>query len=365
MRKTVLVAGASGVVGYGAVKHFLASGDCDVFATARRSPHDLNGATFIPADLTDTAQCARLLGTLSGLTHVVYAALYERPQLITGWQETAQIETNGRMLRNLLDPILQSSPHLRHVTLLQGTKAYGIHVREMKVPAREDRSEVREQPNFYWLQEDYLRHKQKGADWGWTVLRPQIIFGESFGSAMNLIPAIGVYAALARQQGDDLPFPGGPTNLLEAVDADLLGRAIAWSGEAETARNQVFNVNNGDVFLWDNVWPAIAEAYGMRPGPRVPLSLAETLPGRAAEWDRIRERHGLLSPAMDAFVGASFQYADYCFGHGLTEPSPHSLVSTIKIRQAGFSDCMDTEVMFRKWIRLFQDQALLPAASPQ
>jgi hypothetical protein len=197
------------------------------------------------------------------------------------------------------------------------------------------------------------------------VLRPQIIFGESFGSAMNLIPAIGVYAALARQQGDDLPFPGGPTNLLEAVDADLLGRAIAWSGEAENARNQVFNVNNGDVFLWDNVWPAIAEAYGMRPGPRVPLSLAETLPGRAAEWDRIRERHGLLSPAMDAFVGASFQYADYCFGHGLTEPSPHSLVSTIKIRQAGFSDCMDTEVMFRKWIRLFQDQALLPAASPQ
>jgi hypothetical protein len=36
------------------------------------------------------------------------------------------------------------------------------------------------------------------------------------------------------------------------------------------------------------------------------------------------------------------------------------LVSTIKARQAGFSECIDTEAMFRKWIDRWQNLRLLP-----
>ena len=54
------------------------------------------------------------------------------------------------MLRNLLDPLERYAKNLRHVTLLQGTKAYGVHVRPLSVPTRENRSEMHEQPNFYW-----------------------------------------------------------------------------------------------------------------------------------------------------------------------------------------------------------------------
>ena len=79
-----------------------------------------------------------------------------------GWRNDQQIATNDRMLRNLLDPLTQVAPRLRHVTLLQGTKAYGVHVRALAVPAREDRSEMREQPNFYWAQEDYVRAAAAG-----------------------------------------------------------------------------------------------------------------------------------------------------------------------------------------------------------
>ena len=32
------------------------------------------------------------------------------------------------------------------------------------LPAREDRDELKSQPNFYWNQEDYLRSKQRGAE---------------------------------------------------------------------------------------------------------------------------------------------------------------------------------------------------------
>ncbi|NOT56148.1 MAG: NAD-dependent epimerase, partial [Deltaproteobacteria bacterium] len=39
---------------------------------------------------------------------------------------------------------------------------------------------------------------------------------------------------------------------------------------------------------------------------------------------------------------------------------PAMLVSTIKARQAGFHECMDTEDMFRKWFKRFQELRLLP-----
>jgi hypothetical protein len=35
-------------------------------------------------------------------------------------------------------------------------------------------------------------------------------------------------------------------------------------------------------------------------------------------------------------------------------------VSTIKLRQAGFQDCIDTQDMLRKWFKRFQDARLLP-----
>ena len=49
----------------------------------------------------------------------------------------------------------KAAPELRHVTLLQGTKAYGVHVRPIAIPSREDSGEMREEPNFYWLQEEF------------------------------------------------------------------------------------------------------------------------------------------------------------------------------------------------------------------
>ena len=272
-RKKVLIAGASGLVGYAAMKHFGADPDCDVIALSRRAPDDTHGARFLPLDLTDAAACERLAADLPDVTHLVYAALYERPGLVAGWREREQIETNERMLRNLLDPLERHARNLRHVTLLQGTKAYGVHVRPLAVPARENRSEMHEQPNFYWNQENHLRALQRGKDWTWSILRPVLIVGYSTGSAMNVIPALGVYAALRREAGLDLPFPGGAPRVAQAIDADLLARVIAWAGEAASARNEIFNVANGDVFVWENVWPAIARSLGMRPGSHVPLSL--------------------------------------------------------------------------------------------
>ena len=78
------------------------------------------------------------------MTHLVYAALHERPGLVAGWQEDEQIRTNEAMLRNLFEPLERAAPGLRHVALLQGTKAYGVHVRPLaRAGAREPFGDAR------------------------------------------------------------------------------------------------------------------------------------------------------------------------------------------------------------------------------
>jgi nucleoside-diphosphate-sugar epimerase len=358
--KRVAVAGATGLVGQAALRHFGNSPGCEVVALSRRNPGNLRGARHVALDLTDAAQCARAATELQGITHLVYAALYEAPNLIDGWRDESQIRTNDLMLRNLMTVLEPAAPSLRHVTLLQGTKAYGVHVRPLTVPAREGRSEMYEQPNFYWAQENFLRELQRDKAWHWSILRPVLIVGEAMGGAMDLIPPLGVYASMLREQGRALDYPGGAARVSQAVDVDLLARAIGWAGEANAARNEVFNVTNGDVFTWENIWPAISEALDMKPGAAVPLSLVQTYPQWIAPWEELRRKYNLVSPGLEAFVGLSFQYADYSMRHGQTQPGPPSIVSTVKINRAGFTEMMDTEAMFRKWFSQARANRLLP-----
>ena len=363
----VLVAGVSGVVGFAAAKRFSADG-WDVVGLSRRRPARLDHVDHLAIDLMDaeaTAATLRAEVQANGpFTHLVYAALFEKPGLVAGWFEADQMERNLQMLSNLFDPLAQTGA-LQHVSLLQGTKAYGAHVEPMAVPGRE-RNPRHQHANFYWLQEDFLRDRHldvvdADAAWAWTILRPQVVYGEAQGGNMNALPAIGVYAALLRQAGEPLHYPGGVAPISEAVDADLVASMLAWAATEPKANNQIFNVTNGDVYSLRNVWPVLADAFGMAVGEDRPLSMAKEIPGRQPEWEALVERFDLVAPhSLEAFVGQSFIYADLMVGYGQNNPRPPSLVSTIKARHAGFGECIDTEDMFARLVKLFQDQKLLP-----
>jgi nucleoside-diphosphate-sugar epimerase len=355
----VLIAGASGLVGFAAIRHFAALENWEVVGVSRRIPAAVGQVTFISVDLQDQKRCREVFGQMTDVTHLIYAALYEKPSLIQGWSEPDQMETNLAMLKNLFEP-LNVAASLQHVSLLQGTKAYGAHLGSIRIPSRE-RDPRHPHANFYWLQEDYLRAKQAGNRWCWTILRPQLVVGEAVGGNLNIIPAIGVFAAIRKEASLPLCFPGGPPFIFEAVDAGLLARSFEWAATTSACANQVFNITNGDVFVWDEIWPAIADALGMEAGRPEPLCLRHEMPKKATEWTGIVSKYGLRSPAdINAFVGESFEFADFCFGYGADKPPRPAIVSTIKARQAGFHDCIDTEDMFRKWFQHFQDRRLLP-----
>lgn len=360
MGPKVLVAGVSGVVGLAAAKRFSADPTWDVVGVSRRRPERLPALAHLSVDLQDRQDCQKAFEAMTDVTHVVYAALYEKPGLFPGWYERDQMETNLRMLQNLLDPLLRASP-VEHISLLQGTKAYGAHVGLMRVPGRERDPRV-EHENFYWLQEDDLRSRQEGAGFSWTILRPVVVFGEAIGANMNPVPALGTYAAVLRSRGEALHYPGGHGLVIEGVDADLLADALYWAATSPACRDEVFNIANGDVFSLENEWPFLAHAFGMETGEHRPMSLAREMPKAQEEWAQLHRRFGLTSPPdLMAFVGQSFLYADMLLGFGVESPTANpSLVSTIKARRAGFGECMDTRDMFRKWIALFQRDRLLP-----
>jgi len=353
----ILIVGALGAVGRCVLEHFEGNGDWEVVGLARRKPDFPTRASWISVDLRDRSDCEAKLGHLVDITHVAYTAVYEKADVTRGWSERDHVEVNLAMLRNLVEVVERASPLLRHITLMQGTKAYGGHLGPFRMPARE--SDARYMgPNFYYDQMDWLADRQKGKPWSWTILRPQIVCGIAIGSPLNILTAIGVYAAISREYGMPLRFPGGPQRIGEATDARLIAKAMEWAGTSPQCANQVFNIANGDVYVWENVWPRIATLFGMAMAPPHPFSLARVMPENEPVWDRVVQKHGLVQYKYKEIV-PSWQFADFLLGYG-QRPNPHHM-STIKIRQYGFNECIDTEEMFVELLQELQRRRILPS----
>ena len=353
----VLVVGALGMVGRAAMERFSNRADLQAVGLARRAADFAPQATWVRADLQDAAAARTALAPHQDTTHVVYAALHEQPNLVQGWRSADNMALNTCMLANTLNA-LDSAP-LQHVTLLQGTKAYGVHTgRAMRVPAREQDA-VRDHVNFYFDQQDLVAERAQRQGFAWTAFRPQIVLGLAVGSAMNPVAALGVYAVLCREQGLPLCYPGHANLLTECTDARLIAEAIEWAWGAPQAHGEVFNIANGDVVLWSTLFPRLAAHVGLPLGEPAPLRMADAMPQHAGLWRQIAAREGLRLADLDALVGLSWQYADATFASQRPFAVP-PIVSTIKLRQAGFASCIDTEECILQHLQAMQAQRYLP-----
>ena len=353
----VLVVGALGLVGRAVMEHFAGRPGLQAVGLARRAPDFAPGATWVSADLRDAAATRAALAAHRDATQLVYAALNEQPQLTQGWRDPDNMALNTQMLANTL-AALDGAP-LRHVTLLQGTKAYGVHTgRPMRVPAREHDA-VRDHVNFYFDQQDLVAERARRGGFGWTAFRPQIVLGVAVGSAMNPVATLGVQLALCRATGKPLHYPGQPHLLTECTDARLIAQAVEWAWSAPQAHGEVFNIANGDVVLWRSVFDRLSTQFGVPLGEAAPQRLAQDMPQYAAQWRQLAEREGLRVADLNALVGLSWQYADATYASQRPFAVP-PLVSTIKLRQAGFAACIDTEDCIVEHLQAMQAQRYLP-----
>jgi hypothetical protein len=117
--------------------------------------------------------------------------------------------------------------------------------------------------------------------------------------------------------------------------------------------NQVYNITNGDLIRWENLWPRLAAFFGMPPGPQRHFSLRAALGDKADVWDRLVAEHGLQRHSYAQVAGWGF--ADFVFG------STWDIVSdTGKARRAGFCEAVDSEEMLLGLLAQFRAERVIP-----
>ncbi|MEV6911084.1 SDR family oxidoreductase [Amycolatopsis sp. NPDC051071] len=340
-RKVALVAGANGVVGKNLSAHLETQPGWRVIGLSRRG-----GPGQIAVDLLDADDTREKLSGLDDVTHVFYVAYVDKPT----WAEL--VPPNLAMLTSLVDAIEPAAPGLRHISLMQGYKVYGAHLGPFKTPAREtDAGHM--PPEFTVDQQQFLERRQAGKSWTWSAIRPSVVGGTALGNPMNLALAIAVYASISKELGLPLRFPGKPgayDSLLEMTDAGLLAKATTWASDS---MNEAYNIANGDLFRWSELWPRIARYFELEVAPPLPMSLDVVMADKEELWDSLATKYGLEAPY--SAVSTSWGFADFVFSWDYDMFADGS-----KARRAGFHEYAETSAMFFRLFDEFRKAKVIP-----
>jgi nucleoside-diphosphate-sugar epimerase len=333
--------------------------------------------------LADSAAVAEALAPLTDITHVFYAAL--SPHMI----EARNRRANPAMLRNVLSVVVPNCAALAHVCLQTGTKHYtgppeaiagrivggiirGIFgggaaaAQPLSPPYTEDMPRLGWR-NFYYDQEDVLfdalsQSQRGGGGISWSVHRPNLILGFSPRSAMNIVCSLCVYAAICRKEGVPLQWPGSQGSwkgFSTASDADLVAEQQIWAAVDPTgmAKNQAFNCSNGDIFKWEQLWPILADRFGLEwvgyRGEKKRVKLALAMPRKAAVWAEIVEENQLVATQLH-------EVANWWFVDGLFYAKWEFLDSMNKSKEHGFLGFRNTAKSFNTWIDKMKACKIVP-----
>lgn len=347
-RKRAIVSGGLGVIGRNLVDHLSENDDWEIIALSRRSADFTSKARYVPIDLMDPASSHEVLAGLTGVEYIFHAAYQEHAA------PADQVSANLALLGNLVTGVEAACPGLRRVVLYEGAKYYGVHLGPFTTPARED-DPRHMPPNFYYDQEDWLKSASAGKTWDYNVLRPDVVCGFAVGSPMSLIMVLAVYAAISKELGLPLRFPGTPDcygRLAQVTDAGILARASAWAATSAPA-DQAYNVTNGDLFRWYQLWPKLAAMFDMPVGELQTIKLTEFMADKAPVWKRVVEKYGLVDIPYEK--AAAWGFGDFVFRCDFDVIS-----STTKIRQAGFQDIVDSESMFERMFTELRRRKVIP-----
>lgn len=347
-----LVLGVTGVTGTPFAEQLLVAG-WTVFGVSRRPP-DLKPGTplarfrHLPIDLQDSAAVEAALRSASDVTHVFHCA------------NAGSSEARLQMMRNLLDALERLAPGFRNISLLQGMKYYGCHLGPFRTPARED--DPRPAGNaFYNPEEDLIRRRQPGKSWSWTALRPHSVCGYAGGNPINLAVALAIYGSLRRELGEPFSFPASAAcfrSLFQVMDAEMLARAAIHVSTAPACANGVFNVSNGDIFRWRNIWPKLAHFFGLAAeGPGETL-LADFFAGHQHTWQRLVSKHGLRAFPFERLP--AWVRGDYKAPNSRFAAEYDIIADTVKIRRAGFAEAESSEAMFLRLFQRYRAERIIP-----
>jgi nucleoside-diphosphate-sugar epimerase len=334
-----MIIGATGITGGYILRDLAARTGWKVTGLCRRPPTEsAANVRWIGVDLLDKADAEAKLGGLSDVTHIFYCGFLPLGANEQHLPANGNVAANLALLVNAVEPVAAASTELRHIQVMQGTKYYGSHIGAFKTPAKED-DPRHMAPNFYFDQQDYVTGLQRGKRWSWSCLRPHTVMGFNVGNPLNLLSALGVYAAISKELGLPLKFPGLEghyRSIYQVTDAGLLARAAHWAATTPACANQAFNITNGDFFRWESLWPRVADLFGMKAGPVQTIDLVSFMADKGPLWTRMAEKHNLMRVPFE-------KAANWAFGNYVFKASWDQMSDTTRARKAGFTECFDSE----------------------
>ena len=349
--KVGIVIGASGVTGTPLAEQLAVAG-WKVYGVSRRAPK-LRGGPFahfhhVAVDLTDNQAALKALAACADVTHVFHCANDANP------------ETRLAMIGNTIDVIETVAPDFANINLLQGTKYYGSYLGPFKTPAKETDPRIAG-GDFYYSEEDLVTGRQQGKRWTWTGVRPQAVCGYAAGNPVNLATVLAIYGSILRELGQPFGFPSSEAcfnALIQVVDAELLARGAIFVSTHKACSNKAFNVGNGDMFRWKYMWPALANYFRLKLAGPQPYSLKEFLSDKQPLWSAITSKYGLKAFPFERtpeWAQGAFSPPNSRLG------CEYDFISdTIRVRQAGFTECIDSEQMFLGMFDRFRAEKLIP-----
>jgi nucleoside-diphosphate-sugar epimerase len=217
-------------------------------------------------DLTSSAdEMSKDLQNVRG-EYIFFAAYLQKDSEQENW------DVNGAMLDNFLTALIKTGAieGVKRVILVCGAKQYGVHLGAPKNPMLESDpwlTDSKFPPNFYYNQQNILHKFCKEHGKEWVVTYPNDVIGYAEGNFMNLSTAIGIYALVNKELGQDLAFPGSAdfyTKFDYFTSSKLHANFCVWAATEPRAANEAFNVVNGDAESWQNLWPRVASHFGLR-----------------------------------------------------------------------------------------------------
>ena len=344
--KKAIVAGATGILGRSIASKLNQLEGWSVVGLSRSAaPQPF---PMLQVDLLDAQDCHDKLAGFDA-THLFYAAYAPAKDR----EEEARL--NLAMLTNVTEAIQAGHSKLRKVVLVTGAKYYGLQWGPTQSPMAESDSRSMS-PNFYYDQEDYLRAKGERGELAWTNLIPGYVTGFAFETTMNMVMVAGVIAAISKEIGIPLRFPGNERAyraLLHFVDSDQLAGAAIWAALTDSSDGQRFNVTNGDPTRWDRIWQRVAETYGIDLGQPHVMSLTQLMSNNVGLWKTMVEKHGLRKTDLMRLV-------DWSWAERPMHYEADLILRTDKIRRAGFHDVLDTEDQFITRLTELRAHRILP-----
>ncbi|WMV50997.1 hypothetical protein MTR67_044382 [Solanum verrucosum] len=263
---------------------------------------------YIQCDISSPEETQSKLTLLTDVTHVFYVTWAIRPT------ELENCEINGKMFQNVLDAIIPNCPNLSHICLQTGLKYYhGSFELFEKIahdtPYNEGLPRL-PAPNFYYTLEDILFEEVKKKEGlTWSIHRPGLIFGFSPYSIMNIIGTLCIYATICKHEGLPLRFPGSKSawdGYLYCSDADLIAEHQIWASVDPNAKNEAFNISNGDVFKWKHLWKVLAEEFQVEAeefDESKRWTLMEMMKDKGRIWEEIVKENGLVISKLEEIGG--------------------------------------------------------------